>query len=230
VGWFFIETDPAMTVKVLEHANSATYASRGQAVFPVRGLNRFGFLVALDQGILDEHGEHERLRDFAAQTIEPLLHLDHLATAVFASLVAAKASPALVGEAFGAGIMHDIGGIFLQLHLQERYVQVTERMEELYEPVLEAEQQVFKTDHTAVGRWIAEKWKLPQSMTDAIWLHHHTAAALEAFKDNTRLVVIVALANILAHSTLMDSPRVMTREKQRQLGLQEMLGLGDKEM
>jgi signal transduction histidine kinase len=158
-------------------------------------------------------------------------HWKHsLATAVFASLIAAKSSPALAGESFGAGIMHDIGGIFLQLHLQEQYIQVTERMEELYDPVLVAEQEVFKTDHTAVGRWIAEKWKLPQSMTDAIWLHHHTASALEAFKDNARLVAIVALANILAHSTLMDSPRVMAREKQRQLGLQEMLGLGDKEM
>jgi len=225
-----IETDPAMTVKVLEHANSATYASRGQVVQVEQGLNRLGSKVTqtlmLSMLIKDSLIKGDKKSE-AIQTA----HWKHsLATAVFASLVAAKASPALVGEAFGAGIMHDIGGIFLQLHLQERYVQVTERMEELYEPVLEAEQQVFKTDHTAVGRWIAEKWKLPQSMTDAIWLHHHTAAALEAFKDNTRLVVIVALANILAHSTLMDSPRVMTREKQRQLGLQEMLGLGDKEM
>jgi hypothetical protein len=103
-------------------------------------------------------------------------------------------------------------------------------MEELYEPVLEAEQEVFKTDHTAVGRWIAERWNLPATMSDAIWLHHHAAQALSAFKDNSRLVAVVALANILAHATLMDAPRAMAREKQRQLGLQEMLGLGEKDM
>jgi signal transduction histidine kinase/HD-like signal output (HDOD) protein len=225
-----IETDPAMTVKVLEHANSATYVSRGQVAQVEQGLNRLGSKVVqtlmLSMLIKDSLIKGDRKSE-AIQTA----HWKHsLGTAVFASLIAAKAAPALTGEAFGAGIMHDIGGIFLQLHLQEQYVQVTERMEELYEPVLAAEQEVFKTDHTAVGRWIAEKWKLPASMTDAIWLHHHSASALEAFKDNARLVAIVALANILAHSTLMDAPRIMTREKQRQLGLQEMLGLGEKEL
>jgi signal transduction histidine kinase/HD-like signal output (HDOD) protein/CheY-like chemotaxis protein len=225
-----IETDPAMTVKVLEHANSATYVTRGQVVQVEQGLNRLGSKVVqtlmLSMLIKDSLIKGDKKSE-AIQTA----HWKHsLATAVFASLIAAKTAPSLTGEAFGAGIMHDIGGIFLQLHLQEQYVQVTERMEELYEPVLAAEQEVFKTDHTAVGRWIAEKWKLPASMTDAIWLHHHSASALEAFKDNARLVAIVALANILAHSTLMDSSRVMTREKQRQHGLQEMLGLGEKEL
>jgi signal transduction histidine kinase/HD-like signal output (HDOD) protein len=225
-----IETDPALTVKVLEHANSATYASRGQVAQVEQGLNRLGSKVVqtlmLSMLIKDSLIKGDRKSE-AIQTA----HWKHsLATAVFASLIAAKISPSLAGEAFGAGIMHDIGGIFLQLHLQEPYVQVTERMEELYEPVLMAEQEVFKTDHTAVGRWIAEKWKLPQSMTSAIWLHHHSASALQSFKEDCRLVAIVALANILAHATLMDSPRIVTSEKQRQNGLQEMLGLGENQM
>jgi signal transduction histidine kinase/HD-like signal output (HDOD) protein len=225
-----IETDPALSLKVLEHANSATYITRGQVVQVEQGLNRLGSKVVqtlmLSMLIKDSLIKGDKKAE-AVQTA----HWKHsLATAVFASLIAAKTFPALSGEAFGAGIMHDIGSLLLQSHHQERYVQVTERMEELYEPVLEAEQEIFKTDHTAVGRLIAEKWKLPPALTDAIWLHHHTAASLEAFKENSRLVAIVALANILAHATLMDSPRVMAREKQRQMGLQEVLGLGDKDL
>ena len=225
-----IETDPALSLKVLEHANSATYITRGQVVQVEQGLNRLGSKVVqtlmLSMLIKDSLIKGDKKAE-AVQTA----HWKHsLATAVFASLIAAKTFPALSGEAFGAGIMHDIGSLLLQSHHQERYVQVTERMEELYESVLEAEQEIFKTDHTAVGRLIAEKWKLPPALTDAIWLHHHTAASLEAFKENSRLVAIVALANILAHATLMDSPRVMAREKQRQMGLQEVLGLGDKDL
>ena len=225
-----IETDPALSLKVLEHANSATYITRGQVVQVEQGLNRLGSKVVqtlmLSMLIKDSLIKGDKKAE-AVQTA----HWKHsLATAVFASLIAAKTFPALSGEAFGAGIMHDIGSLLLQSHHQERYVQVTERMEELYEPVLEAEQEIFKTDHTAVGRLIAEKWKLPPALTDAIWLHHHTAASLEAFKENSRLVAIVALANILAHDTLMDSPRVMAREKQRQMGLQEVLGLGEKDL
>ncbi len=225
-----IETDPALTVKVLEHANSATYASRGHVAQVEQGLNRLGSKVVQTLMLSMLIKDSLIKGDKKSEEIQTAHWKHSLATAVFASLVAAKAAPALAGEAFGAGIMHDLGEIFLQLHLQEQYVQVLERMEELYEPVLEAEREVFKTDHTAVGRWIAEKWSLPSAMTDAIWLHHHSASALSAFKENSRLVAIVALANILAHATLMDSPRAMAREKQRQVGLQEMLGLGEKEM
>ena len=225
-----IETDPALSLKVLEHANSATYITRGQVAQVEQGLNRLGSKVVqtlmLSMLIKDSLIKGDKKAE-AAQTA----HWKHsLATAVFASLIAAKTFPALSGEAFGAGIIHDIGGLFLQSHHPELYVQVTERMEELYEPILDAEQEIFKTDHTAVGRLIAEKWKLPPALTDAIWLHHHSAPSFAAFKEDSSLVAIVALANILAHATLMDSPRVMAREKQRQLGLQELLGLGDKDM
>ncbi|MBU4525601.1 MAG: HDOD domain-containing protein [Desulfomicrobium sp.] len=225
-----IETDPALSLKVLEHANSATYITRGQVIQVEQGLNRLGSKV-VQTLMLSMLIKDSLIRgDKKAEAVQTAHWKHSLATAVFASLIAAKTYPALSGEAFGAGIMHDIGSLLLQSHHQELYVQVTERMEELYEPVLEAEQEIFKTDHTAVGRLIAEKWKLPPALTDAIWLHHHTATSLEAFKENSRLVAIVALANILAHATLMDSPRVMAREKQRQMGLQEVLGLGEKDL
>ena len=225
-----IETDPALTVKILDHANSATYISRGQVSQVEQGLNRLGSKVvqALLLSVLIKDSLIKG--DKKAGSIHATLWKHSLATAVYASLIAARTYPALVGEAFGAGIMHDIGRIFLQLHVQEEYEQVAERMEELHETVLEAEQEVFKSDHTAVGRWIAQKWKLPPSMSDVIWLHHHCASALAALKVNTPLVAIVALANLLAHATLMDSTRIMSRDQQRQTGLQEMLGLGDKEM
>ena len=222
-----IETDPALSLKVLDYANSATYITRGQVSQVEQGLNRLGSKVVQTLMLSVLIKDSLIKGDKKAEAIQTAHWKHSLATAVFAALVAGRVSPSLAGEAFGAGIMHDIGGIFLQLHMQDRYVQVTERMEELYEPVLEAEQEIFKTDHTAVGRWIAEKWKLTPAMTDAIWLHHHSAPAIAAFKDNARLVAIVALANILAHATIMDAPRVMARERQRQMGLQEMLGLDE---
>jgi signal transduction histidine kinase/ActR/RegA family two-component response regulator len=126
--------------------------------------------------------------------------------------------------------MHDLGRIFLQLHVQDEYAQVTQRMEDLYDAVLDAEQEIFGTDHTAVGRWIAQKWNLPPAMVDVIRLHHHPASALETLKENGPLTAIVALANILAHATLMDAPRSMGAERQRRAGLQAMLRLGDEDI
>lgn len=225
-----IETDPALTVKILEHANNATYASRGQISQVEQGLNRLGSKIvqALMLSVLikdslikgDKNGEETH----------KILWKHSLATGVYATLVASRSYPSLAGEAFGAGVVHDIGRVFLRLHVAEEYEQVSERMTELFEAVLDAEQEVFKTDHTAVGRWIAQRWKLPQAMADVIQLHHHSAPALSALKFNAPLVAIVALANILAHSTLMDAPRVMTQEMHRQKGLQEMLRLSDTDL
>jgi signal transduction histidine kinase/HD-like signal output (HDOD) protein/ActR/RegA family two-component response regulator len=225
-----IETDPALTLKILEHSNSATYSARGRVTQVEQGLNRLGSRVvqALMLSVLIKDSLIKG--DKQGEAAQAALWKHNLATAVYASLIAAKSYPTLAGEAFGAGIMHDLGRVFLELYLPEEYAQVTERMEDLFEPVLDAEQAVFNTDHTAVGRWIAQKWNLPKNMTDVIWLHHHAAPALGALKDGASLVAIVALSNILAHSTLMDAARVMGRDRQRQLGLQEMLGLDDKNM
>ena len=208
-----IETDQALTVKILDHANSATYISRGMVSQVEQGLNRLGSKVVQTLMLSVLIKDSLITGDRSGETAHKAMWRHSLATAVYASIIAGRSYPSLVSQAFGAGIMHDLGRIFLQLHVQDEYVHVTERMEELYEAVLDAEQEVFKTDHTAVGRWIAQKWKLPPAMTDVIWLHHHSAPALGAMKDNGPLVAIVALANILAHFTLMDAPRSMSREK-----------------
>ena len=225
-----IETDPALTVKILDHANSATYITRGVVTQVEQGLNRLGSKVV--QSLLLSVLIKDSLikGDKSAESVHTALWKHSLATAVYASLIAARTYPSLSSEAFGAGIMHDLGRVFLQLHVQDEYALVAERMDVLYEPVLDAEQEVFRTDHTAVGRWIAQKWKLPASIADVIRLHHLAAPALEAAKEHAHLVAIVALANILAHSTLMDAPRAMTSERQRQTGLQEMLRLTEKDI
>ncbi len=225
-----IETDPALTMKILDHANSAAYARLGQIVQVEQGLGRLGNKVVQTLMLSVLIKDSLIKGDKRGEAIHAALWKHSLATAVYASLIAAKSHPALTGEAFGAGIMHDLGRIFLQLHLQDQYAQVTERMEDLYESVLDAEREVFKTDHTAVGRWVAQKWKLPRSMSEAIWLHHHSDSALAAMPEDGPLVAMVALANIMAHETLMDMPRVMTGERQRQTGLQTMLGLDEKDV
>lgn len=225
-----IETDPGLTVKILDYSNRAIYAARGEVNQVEQGLNRLGSRVvrALLLSVLIK--DSLIWGDKAAETTQAGLWKHSLATAVYASLIAAKSFPVLADEAFAAGVMHDIGRIFLQLYVSDEYAQVTTHKEELFESTLEAEQAVFKTDHTAVGRWIAQKWKLSAAMADVIWLHHQSAPALGVMKENSSLVAIVALANLLAHATLMDEPRAMVREHQRQSGLVAMLGLTDRDL
>lgn len=225
-----IETDPALTMKILEHANSAVYSGRTQVAQVEQGLNRLGGKV-VQTLMLSVLIKDSLIRgDKGAEAAHTVLWKHSLATAVYATLIAARTYPSLAGEAFGAGIMHDLGRIFLELYLPEECQLVAERREELFESVLDAEHAIFKTDHATVGRWIAQKWKLPQPMVDVIWLHHQSASALAQLQDNAPLVAIVALANRLAHATLMDTVRVTNEDGRLQSGLQDFLKLTDKDV
>ena len=221
-----IETDPSLTLKLLEHANSALYARNGSVTQVIKALNRLGRKVvqALLLSVLIKDSLVKG--DKTAEAEQTMLWRHSLATGVLASLIAAKSCPALAVEAFGAGVMHDIGRIFLRLYASEEYALVDERVREMRESVMEAEQEVFKTDHAVVGRWIAQKWKLPPALTEVIWLHHHSAQALSSLQIDVTLVAVVALANLLAHATLIDEPRMVAQEQQRLSGLMAMLKLG----
>lgn len=226
-----IETDPGLTLKIIEHANSAAYGRGAQQMTQIeKCLSRLGNKVT--QALLLSVLIKDSLitGDKTGEAVQKNMWRHCVATGVFAALIAGKAYPGLVGEAFGAGVMHDIGRVFLQMYVAEEYVLVIEHMEEMFQEVLEAEQEVFHTDHTVVGRWIAHKWKLPASMTDVIWLHHHSSEALAALKDNRELVAIVALANILAHATLMDEARPFQRDQVRMDGYMKLLQLTDKDI
>ncbi len=220
-----IETDPALTLKLLDHANSALYARNGSVTQVSKALNRLGRKVvqALLLSVLIKDSLIKG--DKTAEAEQTMLWRHSLATGVLASLIAAKSRPELTAEAFGAGIMHDIGRVFLRLYASEDYALVAERVREMRESVVEAEREVFKTDHAVVGRWIAQKWKLPPALTEVVWLHHHSAQALSTLQGDVTLAAIVALANLLAHATLIDEPRMVALEQQRQSGLMAMLGL-----
>ena len=223
-----IETDPSLTIKILGHANTAIYARHGSISQVELALNRLGRKViqALLLSVLIK--DSLLTGDKAAEAEQTMLWRHSLATGVLASLIAAKSHPALAGEAFGAGVMHDIGRIFLRLFARDEYTLVNERVQEMRESVIDAEQETFKTDHTVIGRLIAQKWKLPPALSDAVWLHHHSAQSMSSLRtdgNHIDLVAIVALANLLAHAILIDEPRVIAQEQSRQAGLMAMLGL-----
>lgn len=96
---------------------------------------------------------------------------------------------------FLAGIFHDIGKIiFLEFAVKE-YQKVIDLVNQKNCRIKEAEKEVFGIDHAVAGQILAEKWRLPQSIQDIIYYHHHGQKS----KETTKLLASVHLANILAH-------------------------------
>jgi hypothetical protein len=76
------------------------------------------------------------------------------------------------GEAFAAGILHDIGRLILSQYFPDEFDKVLRLMhdEELY--IGDAEERVLGVTHADVGGWLAERWNLPRQLEATICFHH----------------------------------------------------------
>ncbi|CAO0822894.1 hypothetical protein DFAR_3360021 [Desulfarculales bacterium] len=57
----------------------------------------------------------------------------------------------------------------------------------------QAEAEMLGFDHTLVGQWLAESWKLPEKLIEPIRWHHQP----EGTRENPLLTVVVHLADIM---------------------------------
>jgi HD-like signal output (HDOD) protein len=185
--------DPGLTVRVLRVANSAYYGrSRmvrtvGQAV-TLLGLDSVRGIAAaacLDRVLLHKCA--------TAEFDVPSLVGHSLATAVLAEQLARGPHPALAGEAFIAGLLHNLGTLVqLQLHPlpMRRLLQRHER-----QPVLdirELEQHAQLTSHEDCARVVFEDWSLPESLTGAAGDHHSPLSAEPAHRPLAALLHLAA--------------------------------------
>jgi len=61
------------------------------------------------------------------------------------------------------------------------------------------ENDIWHVDHTIVGKWAAEKWKLPENIVESVWLHHQPFSMDEPLKSLPQLIRFVdALCNVYA--------------------------------
>jgi len=198
-----ISYDPGLTTKVLRMVNSAAYGFQRQISSVQHGIMILGFntvrgivlsasIFKLFEGTESKNGiDHQEFWQHS------------MATAIIAQALAKERSQALgvidLDDAFSAGMLHDIGKIVLDVYFGRYYQEVLEWARANKRPYfgqgfVMVEQSVLGTDHMEIGAYLANKWKLPVTITSVIEYHHKPQEAQEAQK----LVHIVALANKMA--------------------------------
>ena len=112
------------------------------------------------------------------------------------------------GEAFLAGLLHDVGRLLLSMTIPDQYApfEQTDRADSA-ERLLE-EHATLGIDHCEVGVWFLEKTDLPQPFHTAVRFHHHPFRA----PDHLRLVCLTTIADHIAERLQpqlfsLDSPR-----------------------
>lgn len=117
-----------------------------------------------------------------------------MAAGIAARALAERAKYRLTGDAYAAGLLHDVGKVVLRTSDPKRFDQVLARCRAKGVAGWEAERAHFGSDHAEVGGWLAERWGLPADIVEAIACHHRPETAAL----NGALASLVHVANFLA--------------------------------
>ncbi len=194
-----IAEDPGLSAQVLKVANSAylglanPITSVKQAVV-ILGMNEIRNIVMASWAMSSfgnsrDHGEYPN--DFWRHS---------LAVAAGARLLQRTQFPDDILEAevaFSAGLLHDIGKIAICCYAQKQHSQIRENHSATGRPEVVVEREILSLDHTQVGHYLADHWKLPPALVTAIRYHH----APSECKSHQAAVAAVNVANYLAHRT-----------------------------
>jgi putative nucleotidyltransferase with HDIG domain len=198
-----LSEDPAMSIKVLKLTNSAFYGlarevdSVKQAVLIV-GLEAIKNLV-LSASVLDMFKGKNIDQEFNDK-----FWRHSLATGVACRMLAKKihsrgfldADPA-----FSAGLLHDIGKLILVCFLPEEAAAYrTMREADKQSPDHVVEERAIGFTHAQIGGVLAETWKLPAKLAEAITFHHKPQMA----QDENTIAYFVHLGNFLAKRTFLE--------------------------
>ncbi len=81
--------------------------------------------------------------------------------------------------------------------LPKSFSKVVEAADMLRGNIADIERSVIGLDHMVVGKRLAERWRLPDSIRDCAWLHGQIPQALPATVKNPRLVNLITLADVI---------------------------------
>lgn len=165
-----IESDAALTAKILSVANSAYYGLRYKVDTIKRAVVIIGLqeleLMALSAGLVnvfDLSTSHER---FSGEE----LWIHSMAVSWISRALAEEAELPEAGGIMIGGLLHDLGILTVASHLKGELAKMISLLESGM-AWSEAEQKL-NLYHTEIGLWLAQAWGLPDVHQAVIACHH----------------------------------------------------------
>lgn len=106
------------------------------------------------------------------------LYYHAMATATVAEQIANITKKVKPDIAYTAGLLHDIGKIVLDQFIAQVFPTFFDRIFNEKEDLISVEENLLGIDHTAAGKRLAELWKLPEILREAIEYHHNPEKAV----------------------------------------------------
>jgi putative nucleotidyltransferase with HDIG domain len=164
-----IASDATLCARVLQYANSAEFALTD----PIRNVRQALSMLGLDRTrkltITIATAVYSGAALRAAELRRCWRHT--IATAVLADEIAGRCG-LFVESAYTAGMMHDIGRLGLLVAYPREYETTIREAAERCLDLLDFERETFGIDHAEAGRWLAERWRLPEEFRVIAGRHH----------------------------------------------------------
>ena len=190
-----ITKDPSLTSKTLQAVNSAFYGfyrkvgtvKQAVALLGIDEVSYIAFALAAAKVINTSSIGH-------LYSPKALWH-HSMATGLICQHMCLKFPEFRTFGAFTAGLLHDLGKIFLIQNFPDVYAKVHSEMQENDIPVFELEEELFGINHAYIGEYLATNWNLPEPLVQAIAFHHQPASA----SKYSEFAAIIGLADYLYH-------------------------------
>lgn len=184
-----VERDPVIAARVLSLANAAALSRGDDDVRDVRkAISRIG------QSSVRKVVLGLSLADFARKARADANFWEHSVAVAMGAVELAATGRQPPGLAFVAGLLHDIGQLWMAYFQPLEFQMVRNAIVAEQCGVIDIERRYFGIDHCTIGRLLAVHWGLPEPVVDAIYGHHNPQALASAGP----LVAVIHVAEVLA--------------------------------
>jgi len=193
-----VENDPAISAKILSVANSVFFGVKTQTKTLDNAIMRIGFdnLKNIAMGIslmtVLQEGKSGKVVDYNR------IYNHSVTTGFVARLLSTKLQQEFSDDIMINGMLHDLGYLILNKYFPETYREVLTLFEK-EGSLIDAEKRVLEFTHADIGHWLAQNWKLPNTVLDTT-LYHHTPSLA---KRNAKRVAVIHLADYITTRTML---------------------------
>jgi putative nucleotidyltransferase with HDIG domain len=168
-------SDQVMTARVMKLINSPVYKPTQEITSLKRALVYLGLRhvreLALTTSVINAF-------DGTTGAMELNAFWEHsFGVGMVSKIIAKKIGYNDLEKAYIAGIIHDLGEVFLSNFLRDPFMEVLEYIKTHPIKLVDAEAELLGTTHCEIGLSMARKWNFPEAYCDVIAHHHNPGEA-----------------------------------------------------
>ncbi len=166
-----IRNDPSLTGKVIRAANSSRYGigrpisdvDRAVVLLGKRTVTTLALTFSLSDAVFGEKSLAKYYKEY---------WLESVVQAITAELLARQYSPGNESQFFTAGLLQDLGRLYLLQNHGDEYAALIETSRNDDVQLTELEKQAFEISHPDLTAGMLSEWQFPQQVAFAAAAHH----------------------------------------------------------